>query len=69
MEDNNNLYRIGISQSKSDIALMYGITPYTLKRWLDAFGFYQKFPNAKNSKFLTPKQIDVIFEELGYPKF
>lgn len=69
MEDNNNIDRSRLSKSKSDIALMYGVTPYTLKRWLKICGFYQKFPNAKNSKFLTPKQIDVIFEELGKPNF
>lgn len=60
MEDTNEKY-----QYKSELAEKYGVTLKTFRIELNAMKFYDKFPEAKNCKMLSPLQIKFIKEKIG----
>jgi uncharacterized protein YjcR len=50
--------------SVKEIAGLYNISPKTLRRWLTPFA---KEIGERKGHSYTPKQIRIIFEELGIP--
>ena len=51
--------------SKKELAEIYGVTRPTFRRWI------KSIPNldvTKEQRILTPKQVALIFENLGMPR-
>ncbi len=50
--------------SKTELAELYNVSAKTLQTWLNAL---KKELGPRVGRFYTPKQIKIIFEELGIP--
>jgi len=53
--------------TKADLASAYGVTNDTLRAWLRKCKFYDQFPKSINSKYLSPKEKQFLFDSLGEP--
>jgi transposase len=47
-----------------ELSRLYGVSWLTLQRWLKPF---EESIGQKNGHFYTSRQVNIIFEKLGYP--
>lgn len=47
--------------TRKEIAEMYGVSIRTIRRWLKSIGF------EASHKLITPKELEIIFTEIGEP--
>jgi len=66
LENESATKRIPIkTYSVKEIAVLYGISTKTLKKWLTPF---KKEIGERQGYFYTPKQVKTIFDKLGLPE-
>lgn len=55
------------SYSKSEMVQLYGTTKFTFNAWIKRAKLDEKITEYWTLKVFTPKQVELIFDTLGYP--
>jgi hypothetical protein len=62
---NNESKPIITPYTSKQLALLYGVSKTTIVKWLKPF---EKEIGERIGKIYNPRQVEVIFEKLGYPE-